>query len=407
MSDHLEESDHGACRDGGQAPITLSGARAAPPRPPAFAASRATAPPFDALFRHGPLPQWLLAPDLTVLHHNLRAGRLLPGVATGHLFTDALPMAADRSRLCAPRHRVTSPFSLCGLTLSDGDAGARYRGDLHLACLPGPGEGWLSATWIDRTADLERHAALDHALAHAVQAGAAKTQFLAGLGHELRTPLNAVIGMAQLILARPAPAPAVVREADFAQVILDAGRYMDHLLAGFLDLQAAELGRLQVRPEVFDLADALRDAVAMTAHRFTERRVVLHAPHAGTAMGVRADPVRCRQVAINLLDNAAKYTAAGRSVVLSTRPDGHGWRVEVLDAGAGLSETQQRELFQPFHRLGAEHTWTPGLGMGLALSRQLVERMNGRIGCRSAPGQGSTFWFWLPCADVVPAPVLP
>lgn len=406
MSEHLDESDHGTRRDGGDAPITVSGAWSSRPRPPAIAASRATAPPFETLFSHGPLPQWLLAPDLSVLRHNLRAGLLLPGLGTGQRLSDALPLAADRLRLGALRHRVSSPVPLCGIALSDGQDGPLHRGDLHLACLPGASEPWLAATWIDRTADLDREAALDQALADAVQASAAKTLFLAGLGHELRTPLNAVVGMAQLILASTSAVPAQAREADFARVILDAGRHMDHLLAGLLDLQAAELGRLRVRPEVFDLADALRDAVGMTAHRFAEHRVVLQAPDAREPMPVRADPVRCRQVAINLLDNAAKYTVPGRPVVLSARPDGLGWCVEVRDGGAGLSDVQQRDLFQPFHRLGAEHTRTPGLGMGLALSRQLVDLMNGRIGCRSAPGQGSTFWFWLPGADaaVLPPP---
>lgn len=407
MSHHLDESDHGTRRDGGDAPISVSSAWSSRSRSPAFAVPRAAAPPFEALFTHGPLPQWLLAPDLSVLRHNLRAGLLLPGIGAGRSLSDALPLATDRLRLGALRQRVSSQVPLCGIALSDGTDGPLHRGDLHVACLPGAGEPWLAATWIDRTTDLDREAALDHALADAVQASAVKTQFLAGLGHELRTPLNAVIGMAQLLLARTTAVPGQAREADFAHVMLDAGRHMDHLLAGFLDLQAAELGRLRVRPEVFDLADALQDAVAMTAHRFAEHRVVLQTSPARVPMSVRADPVRCRQVAINLLDNAAKYTGPGQPVVLSARPDGLGWRVEVRDGGAGLSDSQQRDLFQPFHRLGAEHTPTPGLGMGLALSRQLVDLMNGRIGCRSAPGQGSTFWFWLPGADAAALPPPP
>jgi signal transduction histidine kinase len=405
MTDPLETMKHVSRRDRVEAMFAVPGVGGSRPRGPAAHAPASAPIAFDALFRHSPLPQWVLTVDLIVQRHNLRAGLLLPTLGAGRALAEGLPLSADRLRLAALRGRPSTPSPLCNLTLADGPEGPWRRGDLHLAHVTAGAEPCMLVTFVDRTADLNREVALENALAQAIQASAAKTHFLAALGHELRTPLHAVISMAQLLTAHQPQGASGARDARFMQVILDAGRHMDQLLAGFLDLQTAELGQLQVRSEVFDLGEVLRDAVAMTAHRFVGKRAVLHAIIPATELWVRADAGRCRQVAINLLDNAAKYTLAGPPVTLSVVRDGQGWRVEVRDVGHGLSEEQQHNLFQPFQRLGAEHTHTPGLGMGLALSRQCVDLMHGRIGCRSAPGAGSTFWFWLPAPEpAAPAP---
>jgi signal transduction histidine kinase len=397
----------------GSAGLPPPGLSTPPPSPdacgslPHAAESHRDPPGHEAFFLAAPLPQWLLDADLTIVQHNALAARLLTRLRPGHRLVDALPLPADALRLEAlcqrPPHRA--PVPVCDVLLRDGADGAARRGDLHFSALRGPDGLWLGVTFVDRTRDLDREAAQDLALSRAVEASAAKTLYLAGLGHELRTPLNAVVGMAQLIVGRPPhAAEAAGRDTELARVILDAGRHMDQVLSACLDLQSAELGRLQVRPEVVDLGSVLAQAVGLTAYRYQGRGVSLRTAPVPRDTWVRADATRCRQVAINLLDNAAKYTPAGRGVSLAVCRDGDGWRVDVRDEGPGLTEAQQRELFLPFRRLGAEHTPTPGLGMGLAVSRQLIDRMNGRIGCASAVGQGSRFWFWLPGADAPAGP---
>ncbi len=244
--------------------------------------------------------------------------------------------------------------------------------------------------------------ALRHERDRAAAADLAKSQFLSRVSHELRTPLNAILGFAQLLELQP-QAP---QRQDWVQHVLSSGRHLLALMDDILDLSSVQTGRLPLALQAVPLATALEEAWTMLAAAAQARGVLLHSSLSDdTACRMRADPRRLRQVLINLLSNAIKYNRPGGAVRVSaqrldaTGPSGDGWvTLQVADDGPGLSDEQQARLFNPFERLGAERGPVAGSGLGLALTRQLVEAMGGHVGVRSRPGEGACFTVELPAA---------
>ncbi|WP_374566612.1 ATP-binding protein [Ideonella sp.] len=250
-----------------------------------------------------------------------------------------------------------------------------------------------------RTAELERsNEALAAAKAAAEQANRAKSDFLSSMSHELRTPLNAVIGFGQLLAATGGKPASAEQHAGYVRHIVEAGQHLLLLINELLDLAQIEAGKVNIQLQAVALAPLLDECVRMMEPLAATRSVQLHAPAACELLAV-ADRGRLKQALINLLSNAIKYNRPrGEVRIVCTRAHELCLRIEVQDTGAGLLPAQISALFQPFNRLGQETGKTEGSGIGLVLTKRLVELMNGEIGASSTPQVGSVFWIELPAA---------
>jgi CheY-like chemotaxis protein len=210
----------------------------------------------------------------------------------------------------------------------------------------------------------------------------------------LRTPLNAILGFGQL-LERHNPTP---NQRTRIQHIVGAGRHLLGLINEVLDISRIEAGKLQMSLEPVLLPDAVEEALSLLRPFALEGGIELVCPpHVGTDSYVIADLQRFKQVLLNLITNAIKYTPAGGRVVISYRSAARKKvRIAVTDTGPGIAPEKLPRLFTPFERLGAEQTEVEGTGLGLTLSQRLMQAMGGSIGVESAVGQGSTFWIELP-----------
>lgn len=235
---------------------------------------------------------------------------------------------------------------------------------------------------------------LNDAMAAADQANLAKSEFLSSMSHELRTPLNAILGFAQLIESGTPP-PTVSQGRGVAQ-ILKAGWYLLDLINEILDLALIESGKLSLSLESIQLADVLRESQAMIEAKAAERDIQVSFPPFDSGFAVTADRTRLKQVLINLLSNAIKYNREHGNVVVACRvhPPGR-LHISIKDTGEGLRPDQISQLFQPFNRLGQQDHSVEGTGIGLVVSKRLVELMGGSIGAESTWGEGSTFWIEL------------
>ncbi|MDB5824224.1 MAG: Hybrid sensor histidine kinase/response regulator [Herminiimonas sp.] len=241
----------------------------------------------------------------------------------------------------------------------------------------------------------EKNFELESARAIADKANMAKSEFMSGMSHELRTPLNAVLGFAQLMeSATPSPSPA--QKLSIEQ-ILKGGWYLLHLINEILDLAMIESGKLAMSQEAMSLSDVLQDCEVLIQPQAQKRGIGMTFPPPDSACYVHADPTRVKQVIINLLSNAIKYNRINGTVVVECLVDIPGRvRVSVRDTGAGLSPAQLEQLYQPFNRLGKENGAEEGTGVGLVVTKQLVELMGGTVGVESVVGVGTTFWIELP-----------
>ena len=234
------------------------------------------------------------------------------------------------------------------------------------------------------------NAELEKARQVADKANRAKSEFLSSMSHELRTPLNAVLGFAQL-MASDVPPPTQPQQRSLEQ-ILKGGWYLLRLINEILDLAMIESGKVTMSEEAMSLLDVLQDCQAMIAPQAEKRGISMHFPRCGKAFYVHADRTRVKQVMINLLSNAIKYNQSGGSVKVECTRHADRVRASVTDSGAGLNAEQMSQLFQPFNRLGQESSTEEGTGIGLVVTKQLVELMGGTIGVDSTVGVGTTFW---------------
>lgn len=244
------------------------------------------------------------------------------------------------------------------------------------------------------------------------RANLAKDRFLASMSHELRTPLNAILGFSQLLNNDALPATAEQRK-QFTRNILAAGQHLLTLINEILDLAKIESGTLTLSMEPVALSDIFQEARGMTEALALQRGIRVLFP-TKDGLHVLADRTRVRQVILNLVTNAIKYNRAMGMVAVESQVCANGRiRVAVRDTGSGLSAQQLDALFQPFNRLGQEGGTEEGTGIGLVVTKRLVELMEGEIGVTSSVDIGSIFWIELnPCAapaavaaEAAPAPV--
>jgi PAS domain S-box-containing protein len=240
----------------------------------------------------------------------------------------------------------------------------------------------------------ENNVELERAKAAAEKANLAKSDFLSSMSHELRSPLNAILGFAQLINS-DAPPPTPTQAASIDQ-ILHAGWYLLELINEILDLAQIESGKLALSREPTSLAEVMLECQAMIEPQAQQRGIKMIFPQSAAPNFVDADRTRLKQVLINLLSNAIKYNQPSGTVAVEysmTTPER--MRISVRDTGAGLPPDMLLQLFQPFNRLGQERGREEGTGIGLVMSKRLVELMGGLIGVESTVGLGSVFWFEL------------
>jgi PAS domain S-box-containing protein len=240
----------------------------------------------------------------------------------------------------------------------------------------------------------DKNVELERAKIAAEKANLAKSDFLSSMSHELRTPLSAILGFAQL-MESDSPPPRPSQKAHIDQ-ILHAGWYLLKLINEILDLAQIESGKLSLSPEPISLAEVMVECQTMIDPQRQKRGIKMTFPQFDTPCFVSADRTRLKQVLVNLLSNSIKYNQPGGTVVVDcTTSTPERTRISVRDTGAGLTPEKLTQLFQPFNRLGQESSAEEGTGIGLVMSKRVVELMGGVIGVESTVGVGSVFWFEL------------
>jgi len=226
------------------------------------------------------------------------------------------------------------------------------------------------------------------------RANLAKSEFLSSMSHELRSPLNAILGFAQL-MALDAATITPAQKASIDQILL-AGWYLLELINGILDLAQIESGKLSLSLEQVSLPEVMVECQAMIEPQCLTRGIRMSFCQFQLPCFVHADRTRLKQVVINLLSNALKYNRVGGSVTVEcTTNISERVRISIRDTGAGLPPDKLAQLFEPFNRLGQEIGAEEGTGIGLVVSKRLVELMGGAIGVESTVGVGSVFWIEL------------
>jgi PAS domain S-box-containing protein len=245
----------------------------------------------------------------------------------------------------------------------------------------------------------EKNVELESAKFVAEKANLAKSIFLSKMSHELRTPLNAILGFSQLLAAGP-PAPTDTQVVRITQ-ITKAGWYLLELINEILDLAVIESGKLSLSREAVSLAEVMFECQAMIEPQAQKHDIYINYLPFDHSWFANADRTRVKQILINLLSNAVKYNREHGTVVVECTVTPERMRISIKDSGAGLPPEKLVQLFQPFNRLGQETGGEEGTGIGLVVTKQLVELMGGTIGVKSTVGVGSEFWIEL-IRDVTP-----
>lgn len=245
---------------------------------------------------------------------------------------------------------------------------------------------------------VQKNIELEEQYHRAQAANRTKSTFLANMSHELRTPLTAVIGCSEILLDGKV-GPLSLEQLDFMQDIVSNGKHLLHLINDILDMARVDSGMMPFHPEQIYLPDVIRESVAGLRLLATERRITLSADIQSSAMDVYLDPQKLKQVLLNYLSNALKFTPAGGAITVRAYiADDSQLRLEVEDTGIGIATDEIALLFQDFHQLdGGLSKNVQGTGLGLALTKRLVEAQGGKVGVTSVFGQGCVFFANLPC----------
>jgi signal transduction histidine kinase len=222
-----------------------------------------------------------------------------------------------------------------------------------------------------------------------------KSEFLANMSHELRTPLNAIIGFSE-VLAEKMFGEVNAKQAEYLQDILESGRHLLSLINDILDLSKIEAGHMELEAADFHLPSAIDNALTLVRERATRRGITLGSTIDERLGMVRGDERKVKQILLNLLSNALKFTPEGGRIDVGAGRHDKVAEVSVADTGIGIAPADQEAVFEEFRQVGAAERKAEGTGLGLALCRKFVELHGGKIWVQSEPGRGSTFTFTLP-----------
>ncbi|HSF48682.1 MAG TPA: HAMP domain-containing sensor histidine kinase, partial [Burkholderiales bacterium] len=223
-----------------------------------------------------------------------------------------------------------------------------------------------------------------------------KSEFLANMSHELRTPLNAIIGFSE-VLDQRLFGELNPKQAEYVKDINASGQHLLSLINDILDLSKIEAGRMELQVSEFSLPAALENALTLVRERASRRGVRLALELTNGIGNVKADERKVKQILLNLLANAIKFTPAGGKVSVSAKRNGDAVEIAIQDTGIGIAPEHHELIFEEFRQLGPESGQKrEGTGLGLALARRFVELHSGRMWVESAPGKGATFTFTIP-----------
>ena len=246
----------------------------------------------------------------------------------------------------------------------------------------------------------ERTALLEDAVDRAEAANQAKSNFLSSMSHELRTPLNAILGFAQM-LEIDDDEPLTENQQISSGQILESGAHLLRLIEDILDFAMIAEGKFAIRAENLHLTEVLDTSLRMTKSMANALDVRIGLPPVDVSnIWARGDRTRLTQCIVNFISNGVQYNHPGGAVEIDVMDNGDGRvRVSVQDTGNGIPRARHDEIFRPFSRLGAENSNIEGSGIGLAVTKQLIEMMGGTIGFESEVGKGSTFWITIPLSE--------
>jgi PAS domain S-box-containing protein len=286
--------------------------------------------------------------------------------------------------------------------------GTTFPAEIALHAMSLDGEPVIQAIMRDVSTQKEAESALEAARDTALAAAEMKSQFVANVSHEIRTPMNGIMGMTQLLLS----SPLNPRQKEYAQTIAQSAQSLLGVINDLLDFSKIEAGRLTLESIDFDLGALLKDAIELHIPRADAKHLPLRLERGeGLPLWVRGDPLRIRQILLNLLDNAIKFTREGEVRLIAEpvagQPDQI--RFSVRDTGIGMDEAAQSRIFKAFSQAdGSVSRKYGGTGLGLAICRQLAQLMGGGLTLESAPGRGSVFRLTLPLpASQAPANDVP
>jgi signal transduction histidine kinase len=306
----------------------------------------------------------------------------------------------DPDQLVAARMQELrdAPPPLEELTLSDGRVIER-----RLTVMP---DGGLLATYLDITQRKRFEADLRRAKEEAELASRTKSEFLANMSHELRTPLNAVIGFAEIMQSEIFGPLGDPHYGEYAADIRDSGQHLLNLINDLLDVAKIEFGKVELVEENVDLADILDACMRLMRDRADQAAVELTAHTPPRLPSLRADGRRLKQILLNLMSNAVKFTPSGGQVTVRlTLPKEGGLRIAVSDTGIGIAKQDLAKALQPFGQIDSRMTRKyQGTGLGLPLTKSMIELHGGSLQLESAVGRGTTAFLWLPPSRVIDAP---